>query len=1539
MIAVPIVEAIPDCDNIWGINGPVEVDPEAVTEDPVNIRNGNSHLLVEDIGIKSRGPDLQVTRKYNAQMISAIEGWTPEAGTWVVEDEEFSGEGDRIVSNNSYTDLTLDVDMRTITPGELDHYVGWINFRYVDLSNTYYLNIRKGGILELSKIKAGMFHTLHYAQTAYSPLNWNTIRIEAAGNRIRVYVNNTLQIDVIDADPLSSGRIGLNAFWSHAHYDNIDINDGVLTYDFNGINPHEQTIFGYGWFSNLEEQIIEQPNGDAIFKDRETNEYRFTPNGNGTYSRPANRPVYDDLVKHGSGFTLTTSARWKYEFDLDGKLQQYIDRNGNALSVLYNAAGKPATIQDAVGRTLTLTYGSNGKVSQIEDPVGRITHYMYDTYGHLTQVWFPTPQGEPQIMVEYGYDAVNHNMEWRRDRNGNLFQDTYIYNDRVRTQIDPLGNVTTFTYDWDFTDIVNDKGEKYRYVFVDGGYLTQEIDPKGNTITYEYDPKHNKKRITDKLGNVTEKDFDVNGNVVEQRQFVGGHILKTVIDYDLDLNLPLRITDPQGKVTDFVYDARGNLLEETRYLRSVPVTTTYTYNAFGELLSVTNANNDTVAYEYDQYGNMTKIIDPTSAHHETVITYDSVSRLRTRTDARSKTTTFEYDVKNDLITTKDHDNNESTFTYDAKGNLVIQTNPLLKSWTFTYDGLDNLITQKDPLLNTTNRAYDTDNFMHLGVMNLRSVTDPEIHSTTNTYNELDQLIKTTNAEGHDVFFKYGANGNLIKLTNARGAETDFEYNELGQLMRTTDPLGNSTEFTYNHRGDVLTRRDANGYLTTYVYDDLYRLIKIVYDDSSTVEYEYDKVGNRLLMSDATGDTTYEYDELNRLTHVVYPNGRTVAYTYDAVGNRATMVTSLGTTTYGYDNNNRLITILDHNGQLTQFQYDSAGRRTKIIYPNQMTCDYTYDAANRITALVYKKSDQTGLSSFSYAYDRAGNIVSVTDNNGQTTYGYDALYQLRNVEYFDDTAESFTYDAAGNRATMTSRQGNNVTYVYDMADRVINAGDTAFRYDNNGNMLTKMSPGGTIGYAYDHENRMTHLIESSFAYNTHLNPGWNMFALPGHPIDPSVTTVLQGVSFPGDIEQISRYNAANSKFEHYVGNEKFDQFANLEYGRGYEAYVTKPNGVDLALESLASYEDIIPIEAGWNLVGAPHTGPVAVEDGFNNLAYNIDYTDVAQYDGAGYEFYSHGDFTTLDPNKAYFLSATASNVWQTSTTTQSKAVYAYNGDGQRVRREVDGVLTNYYYDIDHVFAETNGNDAVTASYVHGPSIDEIIYQNKAASGDHYFIRDRLGSTRGLVTPSELVAESYAFTAYGENITQGTLTEYQYAGRPLDAETGLYYNRNRYYNSALGRFTTADPIGMQGGLNLYTYVGNNPINFIDPWGLCAEDNDSIEPVPLWEDPIFLSLLGVLKGYQATIQAYNAMKGAREVGDAFNPNNTSGSQVGVDGRTVTPSKDLNTLDRGRLDSVERLGDNTVTVDRNGRVLDGHHRLKNSIDRNRAIDLIIRD
>ena len=147
----------------------------------------------------------------------------------------------------------------------------------------------------------------------------------------------------------------------------------------------------------------------------------------------------------------------------------------------------------------------------------------------------------------------------------------------------------------------------------------------------------------------------------------------------------------------------------------------------------------------------------------------------------------------------------------------------------------------------------------------------------------------------------------------------------------------------------------------------------------------------------------------------------------------------------------------------------------------------------------------------------------------------------------------------------------------------------------------------------------------------------------------------------------------------------------------------------------------------------------------------------------------------------------------------------------------------------MIADYNSAGVLQRKYVYGPGIDEPISMI-AGANTYYYHFDGLGSVVALSNTYGNVAERYSYNVFGEPNIRGPSGEpratsqygnpYMFTGREYDSETGLYYYRARYYKPSIGRFLQVDPIGYAGGLNLYTYVDNNPLNWVDPWGLCEE-----------------------------------------------------------------------------------------------------------------------
>src|SRR5205814_10178160 len=163
-------------------------------------------------------------------------------------------------------------------------------------------------------------------------------------------------------------------------------------------------------------------------------------------------------------------------------------------------------------------------------------------------------------------------------------------------------------------------------------------------------------------------------------------------------------------------------------------------------------------------------------------------------------------------------------------------------------------------------------------------------------------------------------------------------------------------------------------------------------------------------------------------------------------------------------------------------------------------------------------------------------------------------------------------------------------------------------------------------------------------------------------------------------------------------------------------------------------------------------------------------------------------------------------------------YKYDGIGRRIQRTTSaGANERYVYDGPDVLLDLNADWTVATLYLNEPGIDNHIRQTSATTGSSYFLADHLGSTAGLSDDAGNVVEQESYDSYG-NSAGSARTRYGYTGRERDPDTGQLYYRARFYDPQLGRFISEDPAGLVAGINAYAYVGNDPIQWVDPSGLC-------------------------------------------------------------------------------------------------------------------------
>jgi RHS repeat-associated protein len=176
--------------------------------------------------------------------------------------------------------------------------------------------------------------------------------------------------------------------------------------------------------------------------------------------------------------------------------------------------------------------------------------------------------------------------------------------------------------------------------------------------------------------------------------------------------------------------------------------------------------------------------------------------------------------------------------------------------------------------------------------------------------------------------------------------------------------------------------------------------------------------------------------------------------------------------------------------------------------------------------------------------------------------------------------------------------------------------------------------------------------------------------------------------------------------------------------------------------------------------------------------------------------------------------------------QTTASFQYDASGRRVSKTINGTTTSYLYDDTNIVQEQSGGAAIANMLTGG--VDQV-FTRSDSSGELNVLRDGLGSTLGLADSTGTMQSAYAYDAFGGTVNTGQASgnSSQYTGRENDG-TGLYYYRARYYSPQLQRFISEDPIGIAGGINLYAYVRNRPIDLKDPSGLTETySGDQVDP----------------------------------------------------------------------------------------------------------------
>lgn len=894
---------------------------------------------------------------------------------------------------------------------------------------------------------------------------------------------------------------------------------------------------GRGWTFTPGANLAGQADGSQLLRAPDGAQVRYQRLGDGSYLRPPGARA--TLVATPTGHELIRPDQARFAFDQQGRLVSLVDAQGRGVSLAYQE-GRLASATDAAGRTVTFGYDADGRLafarlpdgrqasygytggllSSATDPAGATTSYTYDAGGRLEAV--VDPAGVAQVRNTYGADG------------------------RVTTQLDALGNATTFSWDpaTQTATTTDARGATWSDVYLDN-VLLESGGPAG-VLKLDWDGDANVVAETDARGNVASFAYDAAGNVVARR-LPGTPPGDESFDYD-GANRLTGYTDALGATTSYAYDAAGRLVTRTRPEgvvdrsayddagRLVSSTdplgkiTTYRWDAAGNLTAVVSPLGNTTGFAYDGSGRLVAEVDPrgmvpeaNSADYATTYSYDDADRLVRETRPSARTTSYAYDAAGRLVSTtapagSDPAGAVTTYAYDLAGQLVAETDPRGKTTTFGYDSRGQRTSVTSPTGSRTTFAYD-------GAGRLVARTsprgnhpgaDPAAYTWVFGYDADGNRTSEGDPLSNQRSWTYDAQGRPVTETDAAGRTTTSSYDAAGRLVATTDPLGGTATVAYDSLGRPVAETDASGRTTSSTYDAAGHLVAVGSPGGSVTTHAYDDDGRLVATVEPRGNQAGADAAAYRSTQEYDPAGHRVAAT-DPLGNR---------TVFGWKPGGELGLVTDALGRTTRYHHDRAGRLAGVEGPDASVSTLAYDPAGNLVA----RTDAAG-HTVSFDYDDDARLVAETDALGRTTTHaydddanptttldaraqaaddpvagttsrtFDPLGRLTAISYSDGTpAVSFAYDAVGNRVQMADGGGTQ-TYAYDAGDRLVGVtrGPDAFSYayDPAGRVTRRTLPDGTVvAYGYDADGRINTVTTAgqvaTYAYDA-----------SGHPVSTSL----------------------------------------------------------------------------------------------------------------------------------------------------------------------------------------------------------------------------------------------------------------------------------------------------------------------------------------------------------------------------------------------------------------------------------------------------
>lgn len=671
----------------------------------------------------------------------------------------------------------------------------------------------------------------------------------------------------------------------------------------------------------------------------------------------------------------------------------------------YDANGYTASQTDWNGNKTSFTNNAHGLPTVINEAVGssatRTTTITYDAlFVHL-----------PDAIVTSGVTT------------------TFVYdgsgNPLTRTLTDTTATIVPYST----------KGRTREWTFTWNNFLLASSQtPNGNTTSFAYDGSGALVKITNPLG-----------QSINITSHTGG-------------GLPTTIVDANGVTTTLAYDPRQHLTSSVLHTTVGLLTTSYSYNAAENLISVALPDGSAITNSYDTAHRLTSMTDLFG--NAVLYTLDSLGdRTQTGIVNSSNVTQYQHSANFDALGRFLKEiggvGQTTTFAYDSNGNALMVTDPLSHVAQQAFDGLNRLSRIIDATGGITKTTYDQHD---------RPVTvvDPNSGSTTYVYDGFGEAIQRISPDTGTTVYRYDADGNLTQTVDGRGAVTNHTYDALDRVLTTTFPADPAENVTYTYD------RPGHGF-------GVGRLTGVT-DAPGALSRTLDERGNILSEQRAnaplTLTTAYTYDPASRISSITYPSGATIAYSRDAMGR----VQSMSATPPAGGTPAPIV---------SGVAWLPFGLPSALTFGNGVTEHRSFDLAYRMTQLT--DIGAAPLQRLTYGYDAADNVLAITDGvtaGNSQALGYDSLNHLTSAAGVYGSL-GYTYSPIGNRLTQTV--GSTVSsYTYAPHSNqltVIKTGalTQVIAYTGSGNISSiTPSSGAATTLAYNQANRLASVTGTPLA---------------------------------------------------------------------------------------------------------------------------------------------------------------------------------------------------------------------------------------------------------------------------------------------------------------------------------------------------------------------------------------------------------------------------------------------------------------------------